>query len=221
MTTYFGFKPTQELQEQIAETVDIVENQVKTDYYVYRDKITKQVAHEIVDNLLSQLVSFIEDPNRKKRLEKVIHTIHGAIDTLLKHVLTKLPNEKAIDSFDFLQNKSVFTDSNGDFKVGFALSDEQIEKIKAHFQQADDNADAPHKYLQVVVEVIIDGNLEHFLKDFSKTLHLGMLKRGAIPIAEKAISTAAHIAVHKIMPDMPLEAATRLKEHYKSLIVEG
>lgn len=220
MTTYFGFIPSDTLNKQIDDIINVIENNTKTDYYPYRNEVTKQIGHELVDNLLTQIIELMQDPERKQRLQKVVKTIHSAVDTLLKHILGKDSNDKVIDSYHFLTDKSLFVDNEGVRRVGFPLSDTIAQHIISSFALAE-NSTPPHTQLQHAVDSMINANLEHFLKDFSATLNLGLLKRKAVPIAEVAISKGAELAIHKIMPDMPSDAAQRLCNHYQKLIVEA
>lgn len=223
MTTYFGFLPSDQLRTKIEEIQHIIENNIKTDYYPHRDEVTKLIAHELIDNLLNDLVTLIQDPERKHRLEKVVKTVHGTVDTLLGSILSKQSNDKVIDSYHFMVNHSLFTDNDDQMRVGYELPHEDAQLINDNFdkiQTAITQAKRPHTHLQNASETIINATLHHYLHDFGQTLHLGLLKRGAIPIAETAISKSAQIAIHKIMPDMPQTATERLYHHYQQLIVQ-
>lgn len=223
MTTYFGFLPSDELKAKIEETQHIIDNDIKTDYYPHRDEVTKLIAHELIDNLLNNLVTLVQDPERKQRLEKVVKTVHGAVNTLLGSILGKQSNDKVMDSYHFMVNRSLFTDNDGQMRVGYELPSEDAKVIKDSFtkaQAAIDQSERPYPHLQTAAETIITATLHHYLHDFGQTLHLGLLKRGAIPIAETAIAKGSQVAIHKIMPDMPQAAAERLYHHYQQLIVQ-
>lgn len=219
MTTYFGFIPSDKLNNQINEIIDVIDNNKKADYYTYRNEVTKQIGHELVDNLLTKTVDLIQDPDRKQRLQKVVKTVHSAVETLLKHVLGKESNDKVMDSYHFLKDKSLFTDDEGIRRIGFPLSD-TIAQTMINSLALAEKSQPPHAELQDGVDAMINANLEHFLKDFSASLNLGLLKRKAVPIAEMAISKGSELAIHKIMPDMPSDAAQRLCNHYQQLVVK-
>lgn len=223
MTTYFGFLPNNELKAKIEETQHIIDNGIHTEYYPYRDEVTKLIAHQLIDNLLNRLVTLVQDPERKQQLDKIVKTVHSTIDTLLASILGKQSNDKVMDSYDFMVNHSLFTDNDGQMRIGFELSNEDAKLINDSFYQAQiaiDKSEPPHAHLQTAAETIINATLHHYLHNFGQTLHLGLLKRGAIPIAETAIAKGSQVAIHKIMPTMPQVAAERLYNHYQKLIVQ-
>ena len=49
MAHYFGFIPSDELKALIIEAEQIVESNVKTAYYPYRDALTHQTARDLTD----------------------------------------------------------------------------------------------------------------------------------------------------------------------------
>jgi len=64
-------------------------------------------------------------------------------------------------------------------------------------------------------------SLQHFLVDFTKTLPLNLLKRGAIPVADSVISKVLDVALHRLIPQMPQESLERFTKHYATLIFQA
>ncbi len=218
MQIYFGFIPTDALNKQIDTNIQIMGTGADGDYNLYRDEVTKQISHELLDNLLIKMLDLIADKARRTKMQKLTNAIHAAIDTLLKHILITLPNEKVVDTYFFMKDKCLFTDNDGKRRVGFKLNKQQAETVKTALENAKVSQD-PHPHLQQVMDTLICANLEHFVVDFSKHLHLGMLKRKAIPIAEAAVNKASQAAIHKLLPSMDNEACLRLTNHFAQFVV--
>ncbi|WP_434354002.1 hypothetical protein VH441_02950 [Psychrobacter sp. HD31] len=218
MQIYFGFIPTDALNKQIDTNIQIMGSDADGDYNLYRDEVTKQISHELLDNLLTKMLDLIADKARRTKMQKLTNAIHTAIDTLLKHILINLPNEKVVDTYFFMKDKCLFIDNDGNRRVGFQLSSQDAEAVKLGLQHATNSAD-PHPHLQTVMDILIRANLEHFVVDFSKHLHLGMIKRKAIPIAEAAVNKASQAAIHKLLPSMDNEACLRLTNHFAQFVV--
>ncbi len=218
MTIYFGFVPTDELQTQIDDTLDLIANRSDEEFYPYQEKITKRIAHELLDALFVRLIEIIPDSKRQEKMRKLVTTIHSAVETMLKHILSKQDNEKVLDAFHFLHNDCIFTDDHEERRVGFALSTDNGQTLISNFEKAKQTDDS-HQLLQEAMDIIIQANLEHFVVEFSKHLHLGAIKRKAIPVAEMAINKASQVAVHKLLPGMDNDACMRLIGHFESFIV--
>ncbi|PID37817.1 MAG: hypothetical protein CR966_00280 [Pseudomonadales bacterium] len=218
MTIYFGFIPTPELNQQLDDVIDMVANRPEEAFYPRQLEVTNQIAHEILENLFVKLVEIIDDPKRKEKMKKVVANIHSAVDSMLKHIIVEHPNDKVEDAFKFLLDDCLFTDNDGIRRVGFLMPENQGQKVVDDFATAK-TADDPHDMLIEVMDIIIETNLDHYLTDFSKHLHLGMLKRKAIPLAETAINKASSVAIHKLLPDMDNDACKRLVTHFEQFII--
>lgn len=219
MSLYFGFIPSQQLNAQIDDTIDLIENRQDEEFYPYQEQTTKRIAHELLDKLFVRLIDIITDPKRQEKMRKLVANIHSAVDTMLKHILSKQENDKVLDAFHFLHEECIFVDNDNERRVGFALGAEQGQQIIDNFQQAKQSED-PHQALQDAMDIIIQVNLEHFVNDFSQHLHLGLIKRKAVPMAEMAINKASQVAIHKLLPEMDNEACMRLVKHFEQFIVE-
>ncbi len=219
MSIYFGILPSDELNRQIDETHDIIENRTDEKFYPYQEKITRQIAHELLDEIFVKLIDVIDDPKRQQKMHKLVGNIHSAVDTMLKHILSEQENEKVLDAFHFLHDDCIFTDNDNQRRVGFLLDEEQGQQLKDYFEQAK-ASDKPHELLEKAMDIIIQANLQHFVGEFSKHLHLGVIKRKAVPIAETAINKASKVAIHKLLPDMQLDACERLVKHFEKFVIE-
>ncbi|MGM8888865.1 hypothetical protein ACS8FD_23255, partial [Psychrobacter sp. 1U2] len=62
MTYYFGFVPSDKLNNMINEAERIIISGEKVAYYPYRNDLTQQIARELNDNLLVSLIDVIPNP---------------------------------------------------------------------------------------------------------------------------------------------------------------
>lgn len=219
MTIYFGFIPSNELNNKIEDTIDLVHNRTDENFYIYQKDITNQITHELLDELFTYLIDIILDTKRQEKMRKLVTTIHSSVDSMLKHVISKQPNDKVIESFQFLHKDCLFLDNESNLRVGFVLSEEDGQKIIKNLQESH-NTEKPHELLQEAMDLIIKANLDHFIVKFSQTLNLGVIKRKAVPIAEIAIKKASRVAIHKLLPEMQTDACLRLADHFDKFIVE-
>lgn len=238
MITYLGFIPSQHLNTLIDDAIRVITTGEDTAYYPYRDAITHQVAAELIDNLMTELVAIIPNAERQRRLYKVVDVVKSSTDSLINHVLSKQDNDQVMDSFEFLQQHTLFTDSEGQRRVGFVLSQTDTAVITTglahpatssgatHLAQTDpadteltDTDDQDTDKLKDALDRIIAVNLQHYLLDFTQTLHLGLLKRGAIPIAHATIAKVIITAINHLLPQLPAAALQRIRNHYQPFVV--
>ncbi len=215
---YFGFFPSDTLDKQIDEVYDLMDNRPDEAFFPQQEKVCNRIAHEIIEELFVKLVSMLEPSKRKDKMNKLIDNINSAIDTMLKHIITEQPNDKVIDSFNFLRNETVFEDNNGNRHIGYALSETDGQKVFNAFEQAK-ISDKPNDLLITAMHIIIRNNVDHFVGKFGKTLHLGLIKRKAIPIADTAITKACLIAVDKMLPELDKQACIKLADHFEKMLI--
>lgn len=220
-TYYFGFIPSDTLKTQIQQAKNLIDTQDNTPYYPLRDQITRQIAHELIDTLLAELVAVIPNPERKNILQKMTQSIQNTTENLIGHLLSKDDNAQVLQSFLFLQ-QSLFIDTQGVQRVGFKMDDQRAKRILSIFDNADQQGEISKlqaEELASALDMITHDNLQHFLIDFSQTLNLGLIKRKAIPLAQMAIDKGVGVTVHRLLPQLSSEGRLRLIAHFRQFFV--
>ncbi len=223
MPYYFGFVPSAELNETIDKAYQLIADKSTERYDVYRDKITHLTNQELMENMLVQLIESLPDESeRKAHLIKVSHTIETTTDKLINTVLSPTDNPDVLSSFNFFDKRVLVKDNQGQRRISVPLDDKLgadlvtvIERVQqGHGREEVDNLTRLFTQLTQV-------SLQHFLVDFTKTLPLNLLKRGAIPVADSLISKVLDVALHRLIPQMPQESLERFTKHYATLIFQA
>ena len=223
MPYYFGFVPSAELNETIDKAYQLIADKSSERYDVYRDKITHLTNQELMENMLVQLIESLPDESeRKAHLIKVSHTIETTTDKLINTVLSPTDNPDVLSSFNFFDKRVLVKDNKGQRRISVPLDDKLgadlvtvIERVQqGHGREEVDNLTRLFTQLTQV-------SLQHFLVDFTKTLPLNLLKRGAIPVADSLISKVLDVALHRLIPQMPQESLERFTKHYATLIFQA
>ena len=223
MPYYFGFVPSAELNETIDKAYQLIADKSSERYDVYRDKITHLTNQELMENMLVQLIESLPDESeRKAHLIKVSHTIETTTDKLINTVLSPTDNPDVLSSFNFFDKRVLVKDNQGQRRISVPLDDKLgadlvavIERVQqGHGREEVDNLTRLFTQLTQV-------SLQHFLVDFTKTLPLNLLKRGAIPVADSVISKVLDVALHRLIPQMPQESLARFTKHYATLIFQA
>ncbi len=219
MAHYFGFIPSDKLNNMIDEAERIITSAKQVDYYPYRNDLTQQIARELIDSLLVSLIDVIPNPERQASMRKIVGTIERTAETLLGVLLGKDNNEDIIPSFNFLKQQSMFIDNEGFRRVGFKLSQASAQKIIEGFAAVTPDMIDPLKF-RAALETINEESLTHFITEFTHTLKLGMIKRKSIPIAKVAINKGLDIALNKLLPQLPDAGLNRLADFYRPFFIE-
>ena len=223
MPYYFGFVPSAELNETIDKAYQLIADKSSERYDVYRDKITHLTNQELMENMLVQLIESLPDESeRKAHLIKVSHTIETTTDKLINTVLSPTDNPDVLSSFNFFDKRVLVKDNQGQRRISVPLDDKLgadlvtvIERVQqGHGREEVDN-------LTRLFTQLTQASLQHFLVDFTKTLPLNLLKRGAIPVADSVISKVLDVALHRLIPQMPQESLERFTKHYATLIFQA
>lgn len=219
MTYYFGFEPTEKLKGMIIEAEQMVDSGENTPYYPLRNKVTHQIAYEIMENLLINLISVIPDPERQEKLRGIVVKIEHATDTMLNILLGKDKNEDVIPNFEYMRNETVFEDNEGKMRVGFELDDARAQTILEGFEATTSEGYDKQKLIKSLY-AMEHAVIDHFVTRFSETLPLGLIKRKSVPMAKAGINKALEIAINKLLPEMSLESLNRLVEFYSQFLIE-
>ncbi len=223
MSYYFGFVPSTELNATIDKAYELIATHSNERYDVYRDKITHMVNKELMDAMLIKLIeSMPEGSERKAHLIKASHTIESTTNKLVNTVLSPTENAQVLPSFQFFDKKVLVNDPTGQRRVSIPLDDQLATDLLTTFEQVKQgNGKAQTDNLTRVFTQLTQACLQHFLVDFTKTLPLNILKRGAIPVADSVIKKVLDMALHRLIPQMPQESLERFVSYYASLIFEA
>lgn len=219
MAYYFGFLPSDKLNHMIDEAEQLIESQSSVDYYPYRNELTQQIARELNDNLLVNLIEVIPNPERKTAMQKIVNTIERTTETLLNVLLGKDSNEDILPSFDFLKNQSMFIDNEGMRRVGFKLSESTAQTICDGFAAITPEMVDKEKF-KTALETMTEASLNHFMSRFTETLKLGMIKRKSVPVAKTAIDKGMSMALNKLLPQLPDAGLNRLATFYRPYLIQ-
>lgn len=219
MAYYFGFLPSDKLNHMIDEAEQLIESQSSVDYYPYRNELTQQIARELNDNLLVNLIEVIPNPERKTAMQKIVNTIERTTETLLNVLLGKDNNEDILPSFDFLKNQSMFIDNEGMRRVGFKLSESTAQTICDGFAAITPETVDREKF-KTALETMTEASLNHFMSRFTETLKLGMIKRKSVPVAKTAIDKGMSMALNKLLPQLPDAGLNRLATFYRPYLIQ-
>lgn len=219
MTYYFGFVPSDKLNDMIDEAERIITSGEQVDYYPYRNDLTQQIARELNENLLVSLIDVIPNPDRQAAMRKIITTIERATETLLNVLLGKDKNEDIMPSFNFLKNETMFIDNEGVRRVGFELPKDSADTIIKGFDAVTpDNVDKSQ--FKIALETMNEEALNHFISKFTETLKLGMIKRKSIPVAKVGIDKGMGMALNKLLPQLPDAGLNRLARFYRPFLIK-
>lgn len=219
MTYYFGFEPTEKLENMIIQAEEMVNSGENTPYYPLRNDIAQQIGQEIIENLLVNLINVIPDPERQEKLRGVVTKIESAAETMLNILLGKDKNKDVMPNFDYMSNETVFEDNEGKMRVGFKLEDAQAQTILEGFE-ATTAEDCDKQKLIKALFTMNHAVVDHFITRFSETLPLGLIKRKSVPMAKAGINKALEIAINKLLPEMPPEALNRLVNFYSHFLIK-
>ncbi|WP_367103192.1 hypothetical protein [uncultured Psychrobacter sp.] len=219
MAKYFGFIPSDKLSEMIDEAEHIITSNQQVDYYPYRNKLTQQIARELIDNLLVGLIDVIPNSERQAAMRKIVSTVERTTETLLSVLLGKDKNEDIMPSFNFLKNESMFIDNEGKRRVGFKLSDSADQTITEGYAAVTPD-DVDKAKFKAALETMNEEALTHFITHFTETLKLGMIKRSSIPVAKAGIDKGMSMALNKLLPQLPDAGLNRLASFYRPFFIE-
>lgn len=219
MAHYFGFTPSQKLSDMIDEAEHIIYTKADVDYYPYRNALVQQIARELNDNFLVRLVQTTPNPERKAAMDKIATTIERSTESMLKVLLGKDSNEDILPSFYFLENETMFIDNEGKRRVGFQLTDAQVQTIYKGFDAVSDDHVDLADFRQALI-TMSDAAMYHFMTRFTQTLKLGMIKRRAIPVTKAAIDKGVGIALNRLLPQLPNDGVNRLAQFYRPYFIE-
>ena len=117
--------------------------------------------------------------------------------------------------------KSLFTDNEGQQRIGTVLPDTLVADMKKSFAEvAAGNGKAQRDALTQQFKTFADALTHHFMTEFNKTLGLGMMKRGVASVATSGVETAVHIVINKLIPGLSQGELEVFAKHFDQLLVQ-
>lgn len=211
---FFGFVPSEELLKNIQTGIE--KKNSNEPLYPLRDQTALLINEEIIDTLLIELVRRFPASDKRDTAEKLAGYVKSTVAVLLKQLLSKADNDVVRQSVEFSE-RSLFKDPQGQFRVGVNLDASLVTNLKNSFAEVQANGDVNRAVLSEQFKQFSDETINHFMRDFNKTLDLGMIKRKAADIGASAVGKAVHMAIDKLIPNLNKDEITAVAEYYDTL----
>ena len=211
---FFGFVPSEELLKNIQTGIE--KKNSNEPLYPLRDQTALLINDEILDAVLIELVRRFPASDKRDTAEKLAGYVKSTVAVLLKQLLSKADNDVVRQSIEFSE-RSLFKTPEGQVRVGVELSASLVTNLKNSFAEIKENGDINRAVLSEQYKQIADATINHFMRDFNKTLDLGMIKRKASDIGAAAVTKAVHIAVDKLIPSLNKVEIIAIAEYHDTL----
>ncbi|RZG46749.1 hypothetical protein [Acinetobacter wuhouensis] len=211
---FFGFVPSEELLKNIQTGIE--KKNSNEPLYPLRDQTALLINEEIIDTLLVELVRRFPESDKRDTAEKLAGYVKSTVAVLLKQLLSKADNNVVRASIEFSE-RSLFKDPQGQFRVGESLDANLITNLKNSFAEVASAGDTNRAVLSEQMKQFADATINHFMRDFNKTLDLGMIKRKGADIGAAAVGKAVHIAIDKLIPSLNKVEIKAVAEYYDTL----
>ncbi|RKG38569.1 hypothetical protein [Acinetobacter rongchengensis] len=211
---FFGFVPSEELLRNIQTGIE--KKNSNEPLYPLRDQTALLINDEIIDAILIGLVRRFPPSDRRDTAEKLAGYVKSTVAVLLKQLLSKADNEVVRQSINFSE-RSLFKDPQGQPRVGANLNANLVTNMKHSFAEILENGDIDRGVLSEQYKQFADASINHFMREFNKTLDLGMIKRKASDIGAATVTKAVHIAVDKLIPSLNKDEIKALAEYHSTL----
>ncbi|WP_445115407.1 hypothetical protein [Acinetobacter sp. WZC-1] len=214
---FFGFVPSENLLKNIQ--IGIEKKNSNEPLYPLRDQTALLINDEIMDAVLTELVRHFPASEKRDTAEKLAGYIKSTVALLLKQLLSKADNNVVRQSIEFSE-KSLFTDPQGQYRVGEPLDASLISGIKQSFTAIKAGNELNRAVLSGQYKQFADATIQHFMRDFNQTLDLGMIKRKAADLGATAVTKAVHIAIDKIIPHLTEDELLVVAEYHDTLFFD-
>lgn len=211
---FFGFVPSEELLKNIQSGIE--KKNTNEPLYPLRDQTALLINEEIIDAILTALVRLFPASDKRDTAEKLAGYVKSTVAVLLKQLLSKADNDVVRDSITFSE-KSLFKTPEGHFVVGESLSSSLVTNLKHSYAEIRENGDTNRAVLAEQYKQFADATINHFMRDFNKTLDLGMIKRKAADIGASAVTKAVHIATDKLISSLDKNEIRVMAEYHDTL----
>lgn len=213
---FFGFVPSEELLKNIQTGIE--KKNSNEPLYPLRDQTALLINNEIIDALLVELVRRFPASDKRETAEKLAGYIKSTVAVLLKQLLSKAENDVVRQSIEFSE-KSLFEDPEAQNRVGVNLDESLVSNLKATFAAIREGSEIDRSALTKQYKQFADATIAHFMKDFNKTLDLGMIKRKASDLGAAAVTKATHMAIDKLIPSLNKDEILAVAEYHDTLFV--
>ncbi len=213
---FFGFVPSEELLKNIQTGIE--KKNSNEPLYPLRDQTALLINDEIIDALLVELVRRFPASDKRETAEKLAGYIKSTVAMLLKQLLSKAENDVVRQSIEFSE-KSLFEDTEAQNRVGVKLDENLVSNIKTSFAAIREGNEIDRGVLSKQYKQFADATIAHFMKDFNKTLDLGMIKRKASELGAAAVTKATHMAIDKLIPNLNEAEILAVAEYHDTLFV--
>ena len=213
---FFGFVPSEELLKNIQTGIE--KKNSNEPLYPLRDQTALLINNEIIDALLVELVRRFPASDKRETAEKLAGYIKSTVAMLLKQLLSKAENDVVRQSIEFSE-KSLFEDTEAQNRVGVKLDENLVSNIKTSFAAIREGNEIDRGVLSKQYKQFADATIAHFMKDFNKTLDLGMIKRKASELGAAAVTKATHMAIDKLIPNLNEAEILAVAEYHDTLFV--
>ena len=213
---FFGFVPSEELLKNIQTGIE--KKNSNEPLYPLRDQTALLINDEIIDALLVELVRRFPASDKRETAEKLAGYIKSTVAMLLKQLLSKAENDVVRQSIEFSE-KSLFEDTEAQNRVGVNLDESLVSNLKATFAAIREGSEIDRSALTKQYKQFADATIAHFMKDFNKTLDLGMIKRKASELGAAAVTKATHMAIDKLIPNLNEAEILAVAEYHDTLFV--
>ena len=211
---FFGFVPSEELLKNIQTGIE--KKNSNEPLYPLRDQTALLINEEILNAVLIELVRRFPASDKRDTAEKLAGYVKSTVAVLLKQLLSKADNDVVRQSIEFSE-RSLFKTPEGQVRVGVELSASLVTNLKNSFAEIKENGDINRAVLSEQYKQFADTTINHFMRDFNKTLDLGMIKRKASDIGAAAVTKAVHIAVDKLIPSLNKVEIIAIAEYHDTL----
>lgn len=211
---FFGFVPSEALLTNIQAGIE--KKNSNEPLYPLRDQTALLINDEIIDALLTELVRRFPASDKRDTAEKLAGYVKSTVAMLLKQLLNKADNDVVRQSIEFSE-RSLFKDPEGQYRVGETLDANLVTNLKHSFAEIKSGTAINRAALAELYKQFADATILHFMKDFNKTLDLGMIKRKAADIGAAAVTKAVHIAIDKLIPNLSKAELMALAEYHDTL----
>ena len=213
---FFGFVPSEELLKNIQTGIE--KKNSNEPLYPLRDQTALLINNEIIDALLVELVRRFPASDKRETAEKLAGYIKSTVAMLLKQLLSKAENDVVRQSIEFSE-KSLFEDTEAQNRVGVNLDENLVSNHKTSFAAIREGNEIDRGVLSQQYKQFADATIAHFMKDFNKTLDLGMIKRKASELGAAAVTKATHMAIDKLIPNLNEAEILAVAEYHDTLFV--
>ena len=213
---FFGFVPSEELLKNIQTGIE--KKNSNEPLYPLRDQTALLINDEIIDALLVELVRRFPASDKRETAEKLAGYIKSTVAMLLKQLLSKAENDVVRQSIEFSE-KSLFEDTEAQNRVGVNLDENLVSNLKTSFAAIREGNEIDRGVLSQQYKQFADATIAHFMKDFNKTLDLGMIKRKASDLGAAAVTKATHMAIDKLIPNLNKAEILAVAEYHDTLFV--